>query len=205
MALKDILAAMEAEAGVEIKRLMVEADASATRIKAEAEQEAQAIRERLRQELHAPLDRERARRLNHARRDARNAVGHAQEALLAEALDMARAELAACSHDPAYPDLLRALIAEALDGIDGSAVLYADPRDLPVLQAIMPGVPVVRDLQTWGGVEARSADGRVVVTNTLEARLHQAQPMIRQRVMPLFVGEEDAWATSVMPMHGSVR
>jgi vacuolar-type H+-ATPase subunit E/Vma4 len=190
MALQDILAAMEADVGGEIKRLLAEADTTAARVKADAEQEAQAIRRRLHAEAFAPLHRERARRLNQARRDARNAAGQAHEALVEEAIRAARGRLSTCRSDPAYPGVLRVLVAEALEGVEGSAVLHADPRDAALLRAFAPDVPAEWTLETWGGVEARSADGRVVVVNTLEARLDQARPLIRQQVLPHFTREE---------------
>lgn len=188
MALHDILAAMEAEVDAEIKQIAAQAEQQVAAIKAEAEQQAQTIRARLKAEQHAPIAHERARRLNRARREALNAVGHAQERWYAEAMEGAQARLHELRNEPQYPQVLRVLVMEAIDAIPGNVLLRADPRDALLLHEIVPDMEIEFDLNTAGGVEVRSLDGRIVATNTLEARLHLAQPAIRQAVMPLFGG-----------------
>lgn len=188
MALNDILAAMEREAERDINAITAEAEATIAGIKAKAERDAKEIQTRLHNEQHAPVERERARRLNRARRDARNAIAHARETLLAEAMGGAQHELSGLRHTPQYPAVLQALVREATGAIGGPYVLRADPRDADLLRTIVPNAEIVFDLETWGGVEARSPDGRVTVTNTLEARMYGARAAMRQAVMPLFGG-----------------
>lgn len=186
MALNDMLAAMDAQAGAEIKQIAAHAEQQAVAIEQEAEQQAQLFHTRFEAEQHTPLERERARRLNQARRDALNAAGHASERLYSAAIGQTHARLHTLRDAPQYPAVLRALVMEAISALGGSVVLRADPRDTALLHDIVPNVPLEWDLETAGGVEARSADGRIVVTNTLEARLSQAESTIRQAVMSLF-------------------
>ncbi len=183
MALPDILAALEAEGDAAVRRIAEQSQDSIAQIRRAAEQEAAAIRERRCQDAESALAQERARRVNRARLAALRAASQARETLFRQALERARARLAALRADPAYPALLAALADEALAQIEGEAVLHADPRDECAMHARFPGVCVAYDLVTWGGVEARTLDGCITVTNTLEARLEQAEGLLRQRVM----------------------
>jgi vacuolar-type H+-ATPase subunit E/Vma4 len=56
-------------------------------------------------------------------------------------------------------------------------------------------------LNTWGGLIAASADGRVVVINTLEARLEQALPFLRRHLAAYFE-EEKAAVVEYTSTHG---
>lgn len=186
MALADILRAMEQEVEEQIARLQEQAAAAAAQIRAQAESEAEVIRERHRREMLLPLQHERARRLNRARLEALRTISRARETLFAEALACARERLAQLRADPAYAKILRALTQEALAQLDDAVILRADPRDEKILREFLPQVEIEADLQTWGGVEARTGDGRIRVVNTLEARLEQARETLRQEVMPMF-------------------
>ncbi len=186
MALADILRAMEGEAEAEIARQREQADAAVAQIHTEAETDARAIRERHRREVLVPLQEERARRLNRARLAALRATSRARERLFAEALACARESLALLRTDASYPQVLCALVQETLSQLDGPVVIRADPRDERILRELLPGAQLQFDLTNWGGIEARGLDGQITVTNTLEARLEQAQAQLRQQAMPLF-------------------
>jgi vacuolar-type H+-ATPase subunit E/Vma4 len=192
MALEDILNAMEREVEAEIKSLDEQSAATAFQVRRAAENDARVIRERHHREILVPLQQERARRLNRARLAALRATSRAREKLYVQALACARERLAGLRTDPDYSAILYALLEEALAEIRGDAVVRADPRDDPVLRSLHARYPSARfesDLQTCGGVEARTPDGRIRVVNTVEGRLEQAQNLLRQKVMPLF-GDE---------------
>jgi vacuolar-type H+-ATPase subunit E/Vma4 len=186
MSLPGILAALDAESESEIKRIAERAAITIARIKADAENEAQAIRERHYQAIQLPLQAERTRRLNRARIEQVRAKSRAREALFTNALHGARLRLEQLRAEPHYADMLRALVAESLAQLNGDAIVHADPRDEPLLRAMYPQARFEFDLQTWGGVVAHTLDGRIVVVNTLEARLEQVQATLRQEVMPMF-------------------
>lgn len=86
------------------------------------------------------------------------------------------------------------------------AFLHADLRDRVCLDNILQelslavddasiGGPwpaelrIIYDLETWGGVVAKSADGKIVVINTLEARLERAEPYLRHYLAAWFEGQ----------------
>jgi vacuolar-type H+-ATPase subunit E/Vma4 len=205
MALADILAAMEAHVDAEIHQIEQQTAATIAQIRAVADDEARTIRERHHREALAQLQHERARRLNRAQLRARTAASRARERLFADALAGARAQLADVRAGRDYAAQLRALAEEALAQIDGESLLHADPRDEALLRALFPRVQITADLSTWGGVEARTLDGRIVVVNTLEARLQQAQNMLRPIVLSFMEGQTDPCVTTTMLTPDFVR
>jgi V/A-type H+-transporting ATPase subunit E len=98
--------------------------------------------------------------------------------------------------EKSYHAVLHQLLTEALAEIaassdDGGHVcLEADPLDQDTLSAILAemglDLAVQYSLSTWGGVVARSDDGRIVVINTLETRLERALPYLRHNLAALF-------------------
>ena len=188
MPLANILDAMEQAVAGEIQNIETQTAASVAEIRAAAENDARAIRERHQREMEPVLQHERARRLNRARLDALRQVSRAREKLLGDALDTARERLAHLRSDSSYADILRALTQETLAQFDAPVIIHADPRDEKILRALFPHAQIQFDIETWGGIHARTADEKICVVNTLEARLTQAQHALRQHVMPLFDG-----------------
>jgi len=69
-------------------------------------------------------------------------------------------------------------------GKDMHARIQADPQDRDLIEATIAktGLDLKVDyvLDSWGGVIVQSHDQRVVVVNTLEARLERALPYLRR-------------------------
>jgi vacuolar-type H+-ATPase subunit E/Vma4 len=91
------------------------------------------------------------------------------------------------------------LIEEALAELKGSVTaarviqLEADPRDRAVLEGILHEMQwelsVRYVLDCWGGLVAKSEDGRVVAINTMEARSERATPHLCRYLAALFENE----------------
>jgi vacuolar-type H+-ATPase subunit E/Vma4 len=125
-------------------------------------------------------------------------VGGVREDLVDAAITCARERLASIRADSSYPAVLRRLTKEALAELasDGKARLLADPRDRTLLQSILDGLkldlPVSYELNCWGGLIAKSEDGRVVVINIFESRLEHATAFLRSHLAVLFEEEQSA-------------
>ena len=190
MSLAAILTAIEAEGEAEATRLRAEAEADAQRTLAEAERLAAAQREAARSAAAQVAAGERARRLHQARLETLRARGELRDRLIDAAMAAARQRLSALRDDPAYPRVLRRLLEEAVAALgdepgQGRAPrLEIDPRDEALVRSALSSLgldwPVETGLSTWGGAAARSADGRIVATNTLEARFERARSLLRQ-------------------------
>jgi vacuolar-type H+-ATPase subunit E/Vma4 len=98
--------------------------------------------------------------------------------------------------DASYPAVLRRLMEEALEELGvspeevGKTHIEADPHDRKVMEDILfelgLDLPVDYELDCWGGLIVKSEDGRVVIVNTVEARLEQATPYLRRHLAAFF-------------------
>jgi len=147
----------------------------------------------------APALRERARLLHHARLEALQIAGNVREMLVDAALEQTRGHLTDVRAKSSYPSMLLDLMQEALTELEGSlqgtdgVQLEADPRDREILESLLHKAGLEfhtnYSLNAWGGLIAKSQDGRVVVINTLEARLERAMPYLRRYLAALFENE----------------
>jgi len=144
----------------------------------------------------APSFGERAKIIHQSRQRALQTIGNARESIVDAALDQTRGRLAGMRTDAAYPKVLRSLVEEAIAELERTLNeprgyhLEADPRDRKLLERILSGKKITPNvsftLEVWGGVIARSLDHRVVVINTLEARLERASPFLRRYLAAFF-------------------
>ena len=198
MSLQVILDKIRASGEAQIQEIERATQAQVNAILAQGRMEAQQIQEDCTASSGFPANAERARILHRARLDSLRLVGEVREDLVEIAIARAREHLAAFRADPYYPEALGRLTAEALAQLDiggaGDALLLADPRDMTWLKGILEHteleLPVSYELSCWGGLIAKSEDGRVVVTDTLESRLERATAFLRRHLAALFEEEE---------------
>lgn len=216
MSLQAILDAIYASGEDQVREIEARVQTQVGEILAQAQTDGQRLREVARAEAAAPVSGERARILHQARLEALQIVGDAREALVDAALSQTKEHLTGMRSDAAYPATLRRLTKEALTELGppeeaGGARLEADPRDRELLEGILQDLglelAVHYDLHCWGGLTAKSVDGRVVVINTLATRLERATPYLRRYLCAVFdeVAEDQACLAMTMAMHACER
>jgi vacuolar-type H+-ATPase subunit E/Vma4 len=196
MGLQAILEAIHRTGEVQVHEIEVAAQARVDEILAEARAETKRLHEEARAAAAAPAAAERARLLHGARFEALQVVGGAREELVDAALGDTKRRLGKIRSEPIYRGILHQLTVEALMALSGSleeagqARLEADPADKALLEEILGelGLDLSIDfvLDCQGGLIAKSEDGRVVVINTLEARLERATSWLRCEIAALF-------------------
>jgi vacuolar-type H+-ATPase subunit E/Vma4 len=175
---------------------------------ADAQLEAERLKEKACASALEPSAKERARILHRARLEALQLTGGVRKGLVDKALEQAHGRLEEIRTDLVYPRVLKRLLLEALAELNGqekgggrgrhalTACLEADPRDRELLEVLLPesglDLKITYPLTCWGGVIARSEDGRVAVINTLEARLEKSTPYLRRCLAALFEDESPA-------------
>jgi vacuolar-type H+-ATPase subunit E/Vma4 len=199
VSLQAILKAIRASGESQVSEIEMHAYTQAQEILVDARLEAQQEKEDAFVAASAPAYRERSRTIHRARLEALRITGSVRESLVDAAIEQARGRLQGSRLDTIYPNVLRRLTQTALAELNGSlegpdkARLSADPRDrtwlASILQDLGLNLQVSYDLDCWGGLIARSEDGRVVVINTLEARLERAIPYLRRTLSAFFEGE----------------
>ena len=135
---------------------------------------------------------------NRAFYTAKNEMGKeltaAKYRLFDQAFQEAGKALAGARSDGRYPACYQQLTAEALGELDDPAgVLHIDPRDGDVCRQALAGLgasrEVMPDLRCTGGLDARSRDGKVVVSNTIEARMEKAKDRLKLDVFAALFGD----------------
>ena len=209
MSLEAILQAIHAAGDAQVSQVENHAQAQVDTILASARQEAAKVKAKAFKNAVAPAAKERSRLLHQAKLEALHITGDLREALVDAALEEARRRLASLRAQAAYRDVLSRLVEEAVTEI--SRLLWREKRRLlanrPADRAVLDDIlvelqldlPVQEDMDCWGGLVARSEDGRVVMINTLEARLERATPSLRRSLSGLFEAEECQILTTVMP------
>lgn len=198
MGLQAILEKIRASGEAQVQEIERNAQSQVSAILVQAQMEADQIRADSCAAASAPAIAERARILHRARLDSLRIVGGVREDLVDAAITCARERLASIRADSSYAAVLRRLTKEALAELasDGKARLLADPRDRTLLQSILDGLkldlPVSYELNCWGGLIAKSEDGRVVVINIFESRLEHATAFLRSHLAALFEEEQSA-------------
>jgi vacuolar-type H+-ATPase subunit E/Vma4 len=199
MGLQNILERIRDAGNAQVQEIERNAKTRASEILAQAHTEAEEIESEARSRASAPANAERARVIHGAKADALQLLGEVREDLVDGAIARTRERLASLRSDPSYPKVLRSLTEQALAQLAASesaqkARLQADPRDKDLLQKILADLhmdlPTRYELDAWGGLNASSDDGRVVVINTLEARLERAMGYLRPQLAAYFEEEK---------------
>jgi V/A-type H+/Na+-transporting ATPase subunit E len=205
MGLQGVLESIQASGEAQLGELEAQTNRLVREIHAEAEAQVRAIQQETRDAALAEASAERARILHQARLEVLHDQGGVREALIQATLDQVRGWLRNLRVAESYPYILRRLADESLKEIADFTNLMqeihldADPRDQDILSDIVSGlglkIKVNYSLDSWGGLIARSEDGRIVVINTLESRLDRAIPHL-SRYLAAFYEDEIAVSES---------
>jgi vacuolar-type H+-ATPase subunit E/Vma4 len=211
VSLEAILQAITDSGEAQVSQIEAQTRAKVEEILAGARQEAARVKEKAFNNAVAPAARERSRILHLAKLEVLHAIGGLRETLVDTALEGAGSRLSGIRAQAAYRAVLLSLTKEALaeiklsSGERQAAYLEIDPRDRPIMDAILAelglDLQVKESIDCWGGLVASSEDGRVVVINTLEARLKRATPYLRRYPLGLFEDKECQTLTSAMPAY----
>jgi V/A-type H+/Na+-transporting ATPase subunit E len=188
MGFQAILDAIMAEGTERIQQIEEQTLRQTEELLQKAQLEAEAQRDRLIAMYHTRALREQTLRLQQTNHQCTLMLGSAHEQLVDVALKRVAECLQGVRQDPSYAEILARLVEESLEALrpslstDDVPVLQADPADQTLLNALLSDIPVEYTLNCLGGVIARSQDGRIVVINTLEARLEQAIPFLRRQM-----------------------
>lgn len=199
MGLHAILTEIRASGDSRVQEVEQRVADQATELLAQARREAEEMRRQAQTQAAAPAAKERARITHRARLEALRAVGNVREALVDAALEQTRGRLASLRTHMNYPVVLRRLFEEALGELHRSMsevetiCLQIDLRDRSLVERILDDLGLCSnvdyELKSWGGLIAKSADGQVVVINTLEARFERAAPHLGRYLAAVFEEE----------------
>jgi V/A-type H+-transporting ATPase subunit E len=182
VALEQLLAGLESEAKAAAALAKEQAREEAARIVEAARVEARAIEDDAARSEGHEIVVEAVRRRARARIAAAAALRGAREECFGLLLAEVHARLMLLRSSDSYRSVLRSLIVESLEALPAAVVLRVDARDevltARVLAELGRVLEVRAELETAGGIDVSSADGRAV-RNTFEERLANAEPELR--------------------------
>jgi V/A-type H+/Na+-transporting ATPase subunit E len=194
MAYEDLLAAVRANAQETMKEIRDRAEAEALRIRRDAEERAQGIRSAYLEEAKRTVQREKSKLISKAGAEKRMAFARAKEDLFQQVFDQAGRRLASARDRQGYRLLLKKIAGEAMEELPAEGIrVHVDPRDEQlageVLREMNRNCEVVADLSTMGGLNATTADDRLMIFNTLESRLERARELMKSEIMSTLYGD----------------
>lgn len=191
MALRDLLATIEAEAAADIGRLRAERRREAAAIIEDARRRAAELK---RSAVAAAEQDEREageRRLAAARQASAGRLREAQEAAYQQIARDVRASVLAARERDDYTAILAVLLHEARSALPAGTNVHVAQADQLLVRRLLQGEPRLRvtvTLPDTGGVAVTDGAG-AVVRNTLEDRLAAAEPELRGLVGRLLAGD----------------
>jgi len=192
-----IIQEINREAERKIQYILSEAQREAEKLKEEAKKRAEAKAEWILRKAKTQAEMERRRIVANARLEVRKKKLALQEEYIERALEETRNRLANLPEGEYFETLVK-LTAEAVEelGVD-KVVVRSNERTLRLLaerltefREAVGNVEVIigEPIQTIGGVIVESADGRVRVDNTFEARMERFESELRATIARALFG-----------------
>lgn len=198
MALADILAALDAEAEEEITRVENEASEQMEQLRRTARDDARLAEQEASSALDDDAIRRQAQIVNRARLVVERRMSAVAEEIYQELKTEVERRLAEVRGQDDYPDLFRRLLEECRSVLPDGRIARVDPADEALCHRVLVSAGcedfvVDPALESAGGLELATTDGRRSVRNTFESRTWRADRSLRsiaaRAVPPLRGGE----------------
>lgn len=193
MALEDILKALEDKAEMRIEGILRDAQQQVKEIKAGVEKEADRTRRLRLKKVEDAIRSESTSIIYAASLDGKKELIKAQEETVEEAFKIADERLKGFHDRDEYQEIFEGLLEECLELLDGEVVLQVREDDRETAKKLMakrkrPFTLASEALEASGGLMASSADGEIIVRNTLESRLEKARDKLKLEIANTLFG-----------------
>ena len=194
MPYEDLLTAVRANAQEKMKEIRDRAEAEALKIRKDAEEKAQGIRSAHLEEAGRTVQLEKSKLISKVGAEKRMAFARAKEDLFQQVFDQAARRMVSARDHQGYRELLKKMAGEVMEDLPSEGIrVHIDPRDEPLcrelLREMKRNCEVVTDLTTIGGLNATTADERLMIFNTLESRLTRAKELMKSEIMSTLYGD----------------
>jgi V/A-type H+-transporting ATPase subunit E len=193
MEYENLMTSMEASADEKIAELTDKAAAAAQKVRDEAQKKADEIVRAHQDSAAMAMEAESNRALYEARAAVKKEAASVRFECYSRAFDEAEKRLEAFRQNGVYESFFRKAMAESVEALgEKELVLHIDARDEELCRRSMAllGIEcgVKADMTCAGGLNASTTDGKVVVFNTLEARLRSARERLKLDVFSALYG-----------------
>lgn len=196
MNLDQILKQIKTDTKREVKEVLADGQNQVDALLQKAKDEVEGSRQRILQDGKYRQQREKAIILRQGIMETLRLQAEARNKLIDAALQDASKKLENLYSLEDYPRILNRFAQEALSDLAPSllpgqkVILRFDPKDKDVplqkFELTDHECECIYDLKTKGGCIAQSEDGKVIVYNTIEERMKNGLPKLRQQIWQLF-------------------
>ncbi|MDZ4064990.1 MAG: V-type ATP synthase subunit E, partial [Coriobacteriia bacterium] len=121
-----------------------------------------------------------------AKLESKKRVAAVKQRAVADAFKTALDELGNVRSSGKYPAIFRALVEEAVAGVEGEIEALVDPADVEIARSTFSALgtqAVIKpEVKSSGGLIVRTQNGRIMRRNAFEDRLEKVEPSIQSDV-----------------------
>ncbi|MBN1166369.1 MAG: V-type ATP synthase subunit E [Methanospirillaceae archaeon] len=171
----------------EVSEILRKAEKEAACIISDAEQTGKMKGEKHRELAEKKIESEKVKALFSIRSEVKAGLTREKYNAFESCFDSATRELQSIRSHDNYQDFFTTMLKEALLELDEpDPVIHIDPKDDAVcktsLRELKASYTIVADSDSAGGVRVRSADGKIIVRNTIESRLERGREMLKEDI-----------------------
>ena len=194
MAYETLIKEVEECSEEEIRKVTEKTDKTILEIRTEAEEKIAMVKEQHQENIKKLLEIERIKLLYDARAENKIRIISEKRKVFETAFLEAQKHLAKVRDTAGYDALFNKLVHEAFSDLkEEQPKLHIDKRDEELCRKISAGLPgnceIIPDLDCAGGLNISTADGKIIVFNTIESRLDQAREVIKLEIFSTLYGD----------------
>ena len=194
MTYENLIASMEVTAEKSVTETTQKAHQEAEEIKQSAEAKAETIKASYLETAEKTAEMERNKLIYNVKAENKMRIIKEKDAVIQRAFFDAQKSLDSFRDDPSYKENFKKMLQEAVRELEEEKVrLYVDTRDKAlgkqVLDELGKNSEIVADLTSAGGLVVSTKDGKVVVSNTIESRLHNARELLKREIFSTLFGD----------------
>lgn len=193
MTFENLIESMEVSAKKKIDEITKKAHRETDEIRRAAEEKARSFKTEYLTEAQKSVETERNKLIYQAKAKSKMRVIKEKEQVIQSAFIEAKKRLEGFRNDRNYEENFKKMLQEAVDALEAEkVVLHIDKRDeslyKQVLNELHENSEYVTDLTSLGGLEVSTKDGKIVVFNTVESRLANAEELLRREIFATLYG-----------------
>jgi vacuolar-type H+-ATPase subunit E/Vma4 len=184
---------MEESAEKKIDEITKNAHQEADEIRRAAEEKAESIKTEYLTEAQKSVKTERNKLIYQAKAESKMRFIKEKDQVIQSAFIEAKKRLEGFRDDSNYEENFKKMLQEAVLALEAEKVVFhIDKRDESICKRVLNELhgnsEFVNDLTTLGGLEASTKDGKIVVFNTIESRLANAEELLRRQIFATLYG-----------------
>ena len=193
MTFENLIESMEVSAKKKIDEITKKAHRETDEIRRAAEEKAELFKTEYLTEAQKSVETERNKLIYEAKAKSKMRVIKEKEQVIQSAFIEAKKRLEGFRNDRNYEENFKKMLQEAVHALEAErVVLHFDKRDeslcKQVLNELHENSEYVTDLTSLGGLEVSTKDGKIVVFNTVESRLANAEELLRREIFATLYG-----------------